>query len=449
LFLARKKEDLPYYMDWCEFKEELLHRPLDRMLDMLLDRGFDGLLTYHNYPLNLLHSPFNVSRGEKTFHFVGVDYYNKKTDHEISRKRFLTLSGTSRFPVSPEFSSGCYQVWTPIELADQRYMTYLAIACGLKGFNFYMLVERERWYGSPIKRNGELRKNYADFYKQLLLFIRESGVLEMDRQAEVLLLRSRDYDRLEKAADLLSPLPYIPLEGKMGAAERCSEDHFGFEQAIQIDHDEQYNAWYNGLTRGQVPFACADTDVDPEFWKRYKAIVLPTFEFLGKKTQNLLHDYVEAGGTIILGPDTPSRDELMREYSTLDLYTSRPVHKLDCTPDTFVFNAGAGRLVLVNGLFGQDPAQTSQMIDQVCKATHIERPFPSTPPCETSIFHGEDGRTIVFVINPTDKRQRPRITTGGGVYLQDLLTTEEFHGGDFALVDMDPYSVRPLEVLHV
>ena len=27
---------------------------------------------------------------------------------------------------------------------------------GIKAFNFYMLVERERWQGSPITRHGEL-----------------------------------------------------------------------------------------------------------------------------------------------------------------------------------------------------------------------------------------------------------------------------------------------------
>lgn len=446
-FRAKDAEDLIFYIDWCEFKEELLHRPLNRMLDMLKERGFDRLLTFHNYPLNLLHTPFNISRGEKIFDFVGVDYYNKKTDFKLLRKRFLALAGTSRFPVSPEFSSGCYQAWVPIDLSDQKFTTLLAIAYGLRGFNFYMIVERERWYGSPIKQNGEYRVQYAEFYKSLNHFFTESNVLSMDRETSVILLRVRDYDRLEKAADLLSPLPPLATEGFLGAKERCYEDKFGFDYAVQIEHAQLFDTWYEGLCRAQISFAVSDSDIDPNLLAKHDVIILPSFDFMSRRLQLLLQNLVESGKTIIMGPTIPTQDETMVEYSTLDQYVSRPVHKLDCMPDTLTFNAGSGRIVLMNGTFTQEDEQTDRLIQEVCNHIHIRPFFPTTPPCQTSMFTSPEGKRIVFLINPSNSSKRPRVKTEGSIKFRDFMTNEEFFGGQFIMVDMDPYSIRPLEVL--
>jgi Glycosyl hydrolases family 35/Beta-galactosidase trimerisation domain len=446
-FRARSAEDLPYYIDWAEFKEELLHRPLARIMGMLTDRGLDGLITYHNYPPGLATNPFNISRAERDFHFVGVDFYSPKTDFDSLKKRCLYLSGTSRFPVSPEFESGCYQAWAPIELQDQAFTTFAAMAFGLRGFNFYMAVERERWYGSPITRHGKLRENYAQFYRRLNRFINGSGIFEMEREVDALILRGRDYDRLEKAADLLSPLPPLVTEKFLGAAERCHEGNFGFQRVVQIDHETQFDAWYDGLSRARIPFAVSDTDIDPAILARYKVVFVPTFEFMGRTAQAKLREFAEAGGSVIMGPDVPALDELLVEFSELDHYAARPIHKLDCVPDTLVFNAGAGRIILVNGLFGEDRELSDRLVAEVCRHIQLQSVFPASAPCETSTFVDHEGRRIVFLINPTDQLRRPRIETGEQVTLRDLLTEETYFGRGEVFVDIDPYSVRPLEVL--
>jgi len=445
-FQARNIADLPFYIDWSEFKEEMLVRPLERIMEMLSSSGFAGLLKFHNYPMNTLHTPFNISRGEKTFDFIGVDYYYGKTDYNKMRLELLALCGASRFPFSPEFSSGCFQAWAPINLNDQVFTTYLALAMGLRGMNFYMIAERERWYGSPIKRDGELRGKYADFFLRFNQFIDESAILTKDRVVDALVLRCRDYDRLEKAADLLSPLPPLVFGKKLGAAERCHEGHFGFDYPIQIEHETVFDAWITGLTKEKIAFNISDTDINAEMLALYKVVFLPTFDFMSRRAQMMLAQYAEEGGILVIGPDIPSMDEVMNQFSTLDIYSSRPVHKLDCEPDTFVFNAGAGRIVLVNGLFDESSNDFKNITKTVIQFTKLIPIFPASGSCETSTFTGADKRTILFIINPTDAPQRPRITTGGGLMFIDLLTNEEFHGGDYILVHLDPYSIRPLEV---
>ena len=41
--------------------------------------------------------------------------------------------------------------------SEEEFVTLSGLMYGIKAFNFYMLVERERWQGSPITRHGEYR----------------------------------------------------------------------------------------------------------------------------------------------------------------------------------------------------------------------------------------------------------------------------------------------------
>ena len=445
-FRARTMKDLPFYLDWCLFKEELMQIPLVRILRMLEERGFHGLLAFHNYPVCANETPFNISRAEKELAIVGVDFYPQKTGYETLRRQCLHLAGTSRYPVSPEFSSGCYQVWPPIDLDDQRFATMVAVACGLKGFNFYMAVERERWYGSPITRHGEYREKYADFYRRLFTWMQSSGILRKRRVAQCILLRGRDYDRLEKAADLLSPLPPLATSSFLGPAERCHEGEFDFDRCVQIDHHDQYMRWFEGLTRQRIPFVCSDTDINPKLLARYKTAVVVSFDFMNRRTQERLAAFAEEGGILVLGPDIPALDEFMEEYSTVDNYTSRPIHKLDCEPDTIVFNAGAGRIILVNGLLSEDPAALDQAVAEVARVAHLNPVYPADMPCDSTTFIDEDGLETVFVINPTDSLQHPRVRTDGNRVFVDMFSGEIFEGGKFVRVHMPPYTVRAMEV---
>lgn len=445
-FGATRQGDLPYYIDWAQFKEELLARPLSRIWDMLADRGFEGLLCFHNYPTNPGHTPFNISRSEKDLDIVGVDFYNKATQYAEMRKKLLHLCGTSRFPVSPEFASGCFPAWAPIDLADQRFTTFLALACGLKGINFYMIVERERWYGSPILANGELRDEYADFYRRLSNFIAESDLFSMTRKVDAVLLRGRIYDRLEKAADLFSPVPYLGTEQLLTAAHRCHEGKFDFDYMVQIDHETVFDAWYDELSSAKIPFTVSDTDIDQHLLGKYKVAFVPSFEFMDREAQQKLHKFSQNGGTLVMGPSLPTFDETMSEFSTLDNYAGLPIAKLDCVPDTVAFNVGAGRIVMVNGLPDKNDKVRARMAGEIFRFVNLEPIHPASGVCETTVFITQEGRKLIFLINPTNELRRPRIPVSLGEMFRDYLTAEEFYGADYISVEMDPYSVRPLEV---
>jgi len=37
---------------------------------------------------------------------------------------------------------------------------------GLKAVNYYMIVERDRWMGSPVTADNQIRQEPFDFYRQ-------------------------------------------------------------------------------------------------------------------------------------------------------------------------------------------------------------------------------------------------------------------------------------------
>jgi len=444
-FRAERPRELPYYLNWIEFKEDLITGSLGRLRSMWEDRGVKGVAFFHNFPPNSARSPMSITKAEKYVGFCGLDFYMHKNEFALLKRRLLTLVGQSRFPVSPEFASGCYHVWPPIDLHDQRFTTMVAWMYGLKGINFYMLVERERWYGSPITRQGGIRTDYWNFFKEHLALIDKLKPWRLRRKAEVCLLSVRDYERLENATSAVAPISPMLLESPFPTEDYCYEQTCGFARPIQYLYAKMLRGWENALSRIGIPYVIGSSDLEVETLSRYKAVVCPTFEFLDQAAQRRLTAYVEGGGNLICGPEVPAYDERMTEFSTLDHYTSRPTHRLDCDIDTMICNAGSGRVILVTQV--PMPPETAEPIARaIARHLHLEAVFPCNPPCETSLHVGPEGEHYVFVVNPTDRPLRPSLRVIPGEKLIDLESGERYFGDDYISLEMPPYCVRVLEV---
>jgi beta-galactosidase len=408
-FQAAKPEDLPYYLDWMEFRERLLADSLARLRRMWEERGVADVAFFHNYPVVAARSPLNIPLTERTAHFCGVDFYMRRTDFALLKRRLLFLVGQSRLPVSPEFGAGCYHLWPPVEPLDQQFTARAAWMFGLRGINFYMVVERDRWYGSPITRNGGIRPGVWDFYEQHFAFLRRLQPWRLRRVAPVCLLSPREYERLEAASTAVAPLPPLALEGSVDLEDLCYESLLGFERPIQHHHAKLLRGWERALTQLGIPYVIGSTDMDPAKLNAHQVVVCPTFEFLGRRSQELLANFVAAGGSLICGPEAPSLDDAMREFSRLDKYAGRPIERLDCPIDVMICEAGRGVMALVTA----PPPNQEVMLAvarQTCARLGVWPVYPTSPPCETSLLRDpEDGREVLFVANPTDRRAVARL----------------------------------------
>jgi beta-galactosidase len=447
-FFAEDPHDLPFHLDWAEFKERLLNDSLARLRLLWEDRGVRDIVFFQNYPVCDAKSPFNLGRAEQSVDFCGIDFYMHKYEFAALKRKMLFLSGQSRFPVSPEFASGCYQFWPPVDLHDQIFTTKVAWMFGLKGINFYMIVERERWYGSPITRQGGTRRDYWDFYEAHLEMLDRLKPWTLNRQARVCLVSVRDYERLEAATTAIAPVTPLVIESLAPAEDFCLEGNFGFARPIQYLYAKMLRGWELSLTKLGIPYVIGTSEMTADQLAGFDAVVCPTFEFLSAAAQKTLMHFLSAGGKLVCGPEIPGLDERMDEYAILMSYAARPVEKLACEAedvDLLVCDAGKGEMILVTDV-PLPPENMLPVAQVICDRLDLKPLYPITAPCEASLHVGE-GRQVLYVANPSPETQRPRITlpTPNQSFI-DLETGHRFYGDSVVEMDMPPYSVRILEV---
>lgn len=442
-FEAQELADFRYYLDFAEFKEELMVRPLAELKNMLVDRGIDRILFFHNYPMTRGKTPFSYPKTEAVVDVSGVDSYHRKKNYVSIKKMSLSVAAQSRLPVIPEFGAGCYLFWPPLDLDDHKFAAMTALMHGIKGINFYMLVERERWYGSPIDRHGHIRTEHADFIKKLVSTLNEHRFFSMKREAKISFVSARVYDRLEKASYLFSPITPIAFEFSVGPEYLCHEGRFGQNFRPQIDHHRFLEAGILCADRHAIPYVLADSDQNVPFAS--SVIACPTFDWLDIAAQKKLMEHAEAGGIAIIGPEMPCLDEHFEEQSLFEGRLVSPEMLIHKNPDALLFSVGKGKVLLVLGIPDSEEIADS-LWSSIFQALNIDSVFLASSPCETSLFQADDGRRIVFVANPSETSQLAFLKPGFHCRLSDLFTGEEFFGTPDAFPIMMPaFTVRMLK----
>jgi len=415
-FEGREKEDLPYYIDWIEYREHYLINSLDRLARMMRERGLDDVPIFHNYPhplgpggsVGATTTPFNLPELERKLDFVGFDIYSRKELYDHVKTIISYVVGCSRFPFIPEFIAGVWPwYFWPGKLKDEEFVTKSALMHGIKGFSRYMIVERNKWMGSPVTRDGRIREDRYKFFKRVNEILREYNFADFKKRSEIMLMSNRDYDRLE-AAVVLIPFPGDFLEPILGFSEypnftTISENNFGFDEPIQLVKTECLDVCYRGLTEQGYSFALGDTSLSIDKLKEYKVLVLASFEYMSSRLQENLLEFARNGGMVILGPKLPILDEHFKEKHTLKKNLS-PSKRVEITLDGktvgFKYEIGKGSVVYLPELDKRKPGRILGRILEGAGACRVEK---NDPRIDVTIHENvkEPGRRLVFVANPT------------------------------------------------
>jgi beta-galactosidase len=329
-FDGKERREIPWYTDWVAYRERYLVDALDRLARMMRERGLDGIPLFHNYPHPLgpggavsgFTTPFDLAGLEEKLDFVGFDVYSRKELYHHVKTVLSYVVGTSRFPYIPEFIAGVWPWYlNPGDIGDEEFVTKAALMQGIKGFSRYMLVERDRWLDSPIRSDGHVREDHATMFGRANRVALDADFVGLRRQADVLLLANRDYDRLEAASVLVS-FPGDFLETPSGFSEyptfmTVSERTLGFEEPIQTAKADWFTAAYDGLNEAGLAYLISDTALPLERWDRFKVVVVSSFEFMAADLQRKIVAFSERGGTVVVGPHLPTLDERMRPDETL------------------------------------------------------------------------------------------------------------------------------------
>ena len=392
-FEATSREEIPPYLDWAYAKERYLTDGVHRVASMLRERGITNVPISHNSP-GWHGVPYNQVALEQTVDVHGVDFYVHRREYGYLKQGCQYLAGTARLPFIPEFGAGTWPWWEPIEDADAEANALTALMHGIKAINYYMLVERDRWLGSPIGRRGDVREDTAQLYRRLLEFLRGSDWTSVDRRSDVLLLSVREYERLAFASRAVSPPFFAEALGPLADLLRhevFAERTLGFEQWIPRELRTWSNDCAAELSSRHYAYLLGDSESSLEWLSRFKALIVPGFEFMARETQEKLLAYVWRGGKLIIGPRMPLTDETGKPCTVLSSTTAEGIHVI----------AHAGEI---------SQALSRCNVEPLCELDN--------PNLELAL-HSNGSSSYLFVANPTSTSQSGTLHCPGLSELRD------------------------------
>jgi beta-galactosidase len=401
-FDAREVADLARHVDWSEFHEQLLSTAMERMAEALVDAGFDGLPTTHNLPLGESATPLNPAR-MTAIDLIGLDYYHRASpaEHGAILRRTTELAcrceGLGRPAFGAEVGAGFPPFFSPIDPGDSIYALVCAMAYGLRGFNLYMAVERDRWIGAPIDPHGRPRP-LADEYRKLLRAIEHVKLHTLHRSTPVRLVVPRALRRLARAMHAFGPLTpaFFNIIGA-GWREAVLERDLGTGEPLVVAAEAYLRAFERSLVARGVPFAYAGGETLEHSLQGASWIVCTSGGGLKPHLVQSLRDATRSGTVVTMGPRAPLLDGAMRPLKRPADVTAFEIEPLD---DLSRADALVAKRVDELGL----PAYPVDPVD-----VHV------------AVHEDDAGPRVVFVMNPTSADVAARVSLPGVDALVDLL----------------------------
>jgi beta-galactosidase len=324
-FDARETRELARHIDWAEFHEQLLSGAMERMAKSLAEAGFRGLPTTHNLPLGESATPLNPAR-MTAIDLIGLDYYHKATptEHWAIARRTTELvcrcEGRQRPAFGAEVGAGFPPFFAPLDEHDAMYTLMCALAYGLRGFNLYMAVERDRWIGAPVDPRGRPRPVAAK-YAALLEALDRTHFHELRRRAPVRLVVPRALRRLARVTHAFGPLtPALFHVAGAGWRETVIERDFGLDAPPVMAAEGYLRAFERALHARGVPFAYVGGETVDHSTEGAQWIVCASAGGLKPHLVDSLHAARRSGVIVTVGPRVPELDGAMRPLGVpLDL----------------------------------------------------------------------------------------------------------------------------------
>lgn len=297
---------------WVRFKDQYLSRALGAMAHMLDEVGLGGVARFHNLPPG--HYGLSDVRGIQAAIGgpVGIDAYTRRAELRELRRRVAALVGNAApVPIAFEVGVGFFPWFPPLDEGDdpdrERDHLLTLLAAGVRGFNLFMAVERDRYYGAAIDALGALAP-HARWIRPLVAALAEVEWPALRRRASIALVDARSDARFGLATSVLDPMTPVVAEalalGPGGAAELGTD-------AGAIAARRWQTAIAGALELAQVPYEIVSEAATEGELAHYRAIVLPTIERVDRGLWQRVRAVVEARRTIlVVGPGTPVRDEL-------------------------------------------------------------------------------------------------------------------------------------------
>jgi beta-galactosidase len=437
IFDAETADELTVHLDWAEFQERLIAGSIGRMKTAFVAAGMSEIPTFHNMTMGHEATPLSAAHLATAVDLVGLDYYHRATPGErlaIERRTTeLVMRGDALDKPSfgCEMGAGFPPYFFPIpEDIDNRFNVMAALAYGLRGFNMYMAVDRDRWIGAPVDRHGRPAPS-ASFWGKLCHALAELRFHELSRRPPVRIVNTALKRRLNRALHAFSPAtPALFAVLGSGSHETCFEDDFGLGGRVASEVDAFIEGFERALAARGIPFAHADGETAVPSLAGARWIICPTAGGVDPGLWDELCRHRLAGARVTIGPRLPQRDGSLRPLDP----------PLDASGFTLVPMAGPHPRI--DGAVVADEVETA--------LRELQLPVWMVAPAALSLTVHEDADQrprVLFVINPTAASEEATFTLHRRAVLTDLMADSRHEcPAEGAKLFMPPGTVRMLRI---
>ncbi len=404
-FEAERVEDMAYYLDWATFQEHLLARALERFAEVLKASGLAALPTTHNFPMAQDTTPLNAARVGEVVDIVGYDFYSRAGEparQSIARRASELATRCEALGVpafANEMGAGFPPYFAAMSERDSVFTLLCALAYGVRGFNLYMAVERDRWIGAPVDRRGR-RRPFAEVFRKLCEALDAHDFHRLRRRAPVRLLVPRIERRLARVMHAFGPASAAAMAiAGQGPREACFEDDLGLGYPLAIEADTFARSFEQALDARGVPWALAAGEDRAASLAGAQWIICATSGGFSGALIEALRQAQAGGVRVTLGPRPLTRDGALRPL------------------------ADSLEVALVAG---SDPASADEAVAQALEVLDLPRHACDPDGIYATVHENDAGEArVVFVINPSDVDQVARLTLGVDARWRDALEGDE------------------------
>jgi len=427
--------DLARHLDWAEFQEALLARAFERYKQGLVSVGLTGIPTSHNLPLSEGATPLDPERVGSVVDLLGLDYYHGATPPqraEIARRTSeLAERSAARGhpPFACELGAGFPPFFPPLSEQDNAFTALAALAYGLRGYNLYMAVERDRWIGAPIDTHGRPRAS-AEFWRRLSAALEKVKFSELERRAAVHVVVPRSLRRLARVMHAFGPISaalFQVLGG--GATNACFEDDLGLGGPRVIEVDRFLAVVESALDAERIPYAFSGGDILRHSLKRARWTIIASSSALEPEIVERLERAWKRGRIVTVGPYAPERDASFRPLAE---------------PVALAHRGSAS----VPALLPFDAQAIADAVSVAKKSLELSELASEPETVRVTLHCDKKGAPrVLFAINATDAGISSRVDSAGARRALDLFDGTVFRArqGRFD-VELEPRSVRMLEL---
>ncbi len=268
-------KELKRNLDYLRFKHDYARKASEAIILLYKKLDYDIPIYLNVYPFYYAQDWHEL---QKISDAVAVDFYptNEFKEDAFEHRKFMDknrfLSSLSKLPFIAEFESGIWhERHYEVGAFSQNHYRLLALSAllgGVVGWNWYMLVNRDNWYMSPINEWGRTRPELYQVFKQIVEILRHAQPAKWEKLTEIAVT----YHPIQYASKSLS--------------------HGSPILTAMYDYDLDYEVF------------------DPEHGDCKKPFLFyEGNQWLSERAQINLRKYVENGGTLIAFKDYPRKDD--------------------------------------------------------------------------------------------------------------------------------------------